>query len=168
MATKPSYAPAPPATYAEMTIDASADRVWSVLSDPWSYAYWVVGSDSIRAADSSWPARGSEFKHIVGVWPLRSHDSSFVEEAEPPEHLRLLVKARPFVTARVWLEVAPIGEGQARIRMFEDAASSLSRVVLNPLSQPLVKARNHLALRRLRDLAEGRRPIPSPAEAKPE
>jgi len=46
-------------------------RVFAVLSDPESYADWVVGSHSIRDADPHWPAVGSARASITGSGPDR-------------------------------------------------------------------------------------------------
>jgi hypothetical protein len=156
--------PKRPSHCARIEIAAEIGKVFSLLADPWTYADWVVGSDRIREADANWPAVGSEFKHVVGVWPLKSHDHSWVEAVEEPKHLRLRVKARPFITARVWLDLKPGGAGTV-LEMYEDAADPLSRAALNPLTQPLIVARNKIAIRRLRDMAEGRRHVPTRAEA---
>lgn len=153
-----------PSSAATIDIDAGIDDVFAVLSDPYSYADWVVGSDKVRTADADWPAAGSEFKHVVGVWPLKSHDHTVVEEVNSPNHLRLRVKARPFITGHVWLELAKRGAG-THVEMYEGAADPLSRLLINRATQPLVKARNAVALRRLRDMAEGTRPIPARREA---
>lgn len=154
-----------PSTFAELLIKAPADRVFGVLANPWSYARWVVGSDKVRGADPDWPAPGSQFEHSVGVWPLKSHDKTYVEECRPSRHLRLRVKARPFVTGRVWLDLTP-HLGSTVVRMYEDAADPFSRALVNPLTQPLVKWRNQRALDRLRELAEGEHRMPTPAESK--
>jgi hypothetical protein len=153
-----------PAHSARIEIKAEIGKVFDLLGDPWTYADWVVGSDRIREADANWPEVGSEFKHVVGVWPLKSHDHSYVEAVEAPNHLRLRVKARPFITARVWLDLKPGGAGTI-VEMFEDAADPVSRAALNPLTQPLVVVRNKIAVRRLRDMAEGRRHVPTRSEA---
>ncbi|MFY9488812.1 MAG: hypothetical protein WAP35_08995 [Solirubrobacterales bacterium] len=55
---------------AEVMIEAPIERVFAVLSNPRSYAHWVIGSDRIREADQSWSAVGSEFKHVVGFSAL--------------------------------------------------------------------------------------------------
>lgn len=153
-----------PAHSARIEIKAEIGKVFDLLADPWTYADWVVGSDRIREADANWPEVGAEFKHVVGVWPLKSHDHSYVEAVEAPNHLRLRVKARPFITARVWLDLKPGGAGTI-VEMFEDAADPVSRAALNPLTQPLVVVRNKIAVRRLRDMAEGRRHVPTRSEA---
>jgi len=46
------------------------ERVFVTLSDPEIYADWVVGSNSIRDADATWPAPGSRIYHRVGARPL--------------------------------------------------------------------------------------------------
>jgi uncharacterized protein YndB with AHSA1/START domain len=160
----PTVTPKRPSHGARVEINAEIDKVFSLLADPWIYADWVVGSDQVREADDNWPDVGSEFKHVVGVWPLKSHDHSWVEAVDAPNHLRLRVKARPFVTARVWLDLKPGGKGTV-VEMFEDAADPLTRIAINPLSQPLMVVRNKIALGRLRDMAEGRRHVPTRAEA---
>lgn len=157
--------PKRPNSSAEIDIKASIEKVFAVLSDPWSYAYWVVGSDKIREADAEWPEIGAEFKHTVGVWPFKTRDHSYVEEVKQPTTLQLRVKARPFVTARVWMDLTKNGSG-THVAMYESAADPLSKLALNRITQPLVKLRNDQALRRLRDLAEGKKPIPTPAESK--
>lgn len=153
-----------PNTAATIDVDAPIDDVFAVLADPYSYADWVVGSDKVKTADANWPAPGSEFKHVVGVWPLKSHDHTFVEEVDSPNHLTLRVKARPFITGHVWLDLTARGAG-THVEMFEGAADPLSKLLINRLTQPLVKARNAVALKRLRDMAEGTRPIPTREDA---
>src|SRR5206468_4771289 len=70
-------------------IDAPPKRVFAVLADPASYAYWVVGSRKIRDADDDWPAVGSAFHHVVGVWPFEVRDHTVVEAVKPGRLLRL-------------------------------------------------------------------------------
>ena len=157
-------APERPTTSAEVAIDAPIKAVFALLADPKSYADWVVGSDKVLRADPGWPAPGSAFEHVVGVWPFKSHDHSYVEDVQAPIHLRLRVKARPFVTAHVWLDLSE-QDGGTLVQMQERGADPLSKLVMNRFTQPLVKTRNELALRRLRDMAEGKRPVPTADEA---
>ena len=65
-------------------ISAPPERVFAVLSDPQSYGDWVVGSDTIRDADSAWPDAGSRFYHRVGAGPLKLNDHTEVLEVDPP------------------------------------------------------------------------------------
>jgi uncharacterized protein YndB with AHSA1/START domain len=79
-----------------MTVDASAEDVFAVLSDPDSYGHWVVGSDTIRDADGHFPALGSRFHHRVGAGLLKTNDHTEVVDVDPPFLLELQANARPF------------------------------------------------------------------------
>ncbi len=144
----------------EIHIDAPPERVFAVLSEPRSFARWVVGSREIRRADPDWPAVGTVFDHTVGIWPIVLSDHSQVMECEAPRLLRLLVKARPLSRADVTLRLRPVGKG-TRVSMDEIAADARSRLLFNPFTDPLVRLRNNASLRRLRALSEGTEPIPS-------
>jgi uncharacterized protein YndB with AHSA1/START domain len=134
-------------------IAAPAERIFGILSDPETYADWVVGSSEIRDADAGWPAVGSRFHHTVGVWPLRVKDNTKVIGVEPPVRLKLHARARPLGTACVELVLAPDAEG-TRVTMNETAGDLLSRVAINPLTDWLVHLRNVESLRRLKRIAE--------------
>ena len=143
----------------EIHIDAPPEAVFAVLADPRSFARWVVGSKKIRAADPTWPAAGTSFDHAVGVGPLSLKDTTSVRQAEPPQRLELLVRARPFTRAVVSLRLHPVASG-TRVAMDERPADLRSRLFFNPLTEPLTRLRNHESLRRLKALAEGDEPIP--------
>ena len=89
----------------------------------------------------------------VGVPPMLVHDHTEVLECEPPRRLVLKAKARPMGTARVELRLAADGPG-TKVTMVEEAGDLASRLLLNPLTDPLVHLRNVESLRRLRELAE--------------
>ena len=129
------------------------ERVFEVLADPNCYGDWVVGSHSIRDADGTWPAPGSRFHHRVGVGPLTINDHTEVLELDPPRRILLRARARPLGTAKVELQIESHGDG-ARVTMSETAGDPLSRLGLNPLTDPLVNLRNQESLRRLRRIAE--------------
>ncbi len=145
--------------HTEIDIAVPPERVFAVLAEPRSFARWVVGSREIRRADPDWPAVGTAFDHTVGVWPLTLSDHSEVVECRRPQLLKLLVKARPFSRAYVTLRLVPRPPG-TRLSMDERAADRLSRILFNPLTDPLVRLRNRISLRRLKALAEGAEPIP--------
>jgi uncharacterized protein YndB with AHSA1/START domain len=130
----------------------SIDRVFGVLSDPGSYAYWVVGSHSIRDADADWPAVGAKLHHRVGVGPLTLSDNTEVLEVSAPARLVLQARARPLGTARVTLELVTQDEG-TQVTMIEEPGDVFSRLLHNPLSDVLLRRRNDEALRRLGELA---------------
>jgi uncharacterized protein YndB with AHSA1/START domain len=134
-------------------INVPSERVFAVLSDPETYADWVVGSDTIRDADPSWPALGSRFYHRVGVGPFKVNDHTEVLEVDPPRKLVLHARARPLGTAKVTLLVTPHGSG-TQVTMREEAGDPLSLLAINPLTDRLVHHRNIESLRRLKRIAE--------------
>jgi uncharacterized protein YndB with AHSA1/START domain len=153
----------------ETRVDAPPERCFEVLSDPRSYAYWVVGSREIRAADPDWPAPGSKFLHTV-AGGLEDH--TVVEAVEPNRCLRLRARARPFGTAFVTVTMSGV-DGGSLLRLEEEPADRLTRLVFNPVLDRLLHARNVGAIERLRELAEGEAPMPagplepSPPEGRP-
>jgi uncharacterized protein YndB with AHSA1/START domain len=140
VATNVAFFPVPP------------ERVWAVLADPQSYADWVVGSDTIRDVDPTWPAAGSKLHHRIGVGPFKLNDNSEVLESFAPLRLVLQARGRPFGTARVKLELLE-HDGGTRVTMSEGPGDPISRVFHNPVFDRLVRARNHESLRRLGELA---------------
>src|SRR3954462_4457257 len=114
-------------------IDAPPSAVFEVLSDPRSYAYWVIGSREVRDMDPDWARPGARFAHTVNVGPLRVQDYTSVEEVEPNRRLQLRAKARPFGTARVALELEPADGRGTRVTIVEQAADPLSAFLFPPL-----------------------------------
>lgn len=135
-------------------IPAPPERVFEVLSDPASYGEWVVGSQEIRGADPNFPAAGSRFQHRVGFGPVTVADHTEVLEVDPPRHIRLRAKARPFGTAIVDLRLERRGDGTL-VTMIEDPDDPVNRLAfkVNPLLHLLVRARNVESLRRLARLS---------------
>jgi len=145
----------------EIDIAVPPQRVWDVLADARSFGYWVVGSSTIRAADAEWPERGSVFEHSQALPPpLGLEDRTAVLASEPPSMLKLRVQARPLTVAHttVWLE--PSGDGGTHVTMEEVAANGLSKLTMNAATEPLLRLRNQVSLRRLKRLAEGEAPMP--------
>lgn len=140
-------------SFSAIHVDADPERVFAVLSDPQSFGDWVVGSDTIRDADADWPATGSRFHHTVGGGPLKVRDHTEVLDSRPPHRLVLRARARPLGTALVTLTIVEEREG-AEIIMREQPADPLSRLLFNPVVQPLLHFRNLESLRRLKRLVE--------------
>jgi len=140
----------------ETFIPASPAAVWQVLSEPRSYGHWVVGSKEIRDVEGNWPDPGSRFHHSVGIGPFTVKDHTESEKAVAERRLELKAKARPLGTAKVTLELTPEGNG-TRVVMIEDPGDALTALVFNPLTHLLVRGRNAESLRRLGELAVGRR-----------
>lgn len=134
-------------------INVPPERVFACLADPQTYADWVVGSDSVRDADPTWPAVGSRFHHRVGVGPIKINDHTEVIELEAPRRLVLRARARPLGTARVAMGLEARAGGTF-VTMEETAGDPLSYLGINPLTEWLVRLRNVESLRRLKRIAE--------------
>jgi uncharacterized protein YndB with AHSA1/START domain len=140
----------------ETYVEAPPERCFEVLSDPRSFAYWVVGSKQVRTADPDWPAPGSRFHHTTA---LGIKDHTVVEEIDPHRRLRLRARMRPLGTAFVTIHMQP-QNGGSRLRIEEGPADLVSRLVFNPVFDRLLRSRNEISIERLKDLAEGRVQIP--------
>ena len=135
--------------------DAPVDAVWTVLSDGWSYASWVVGASRVRAVDPEWPQTGSRLHHSFGPWPLVINDHTEVLECIPEQFLRLKARGWPTGEAHVTITTTAKGSGST-ISIEEDATSGPAVIVPKAIRQMLMVPRNREALRRLKLLAEGR------------
>ena len=143
----------------ERAIAAPPEAVWAVLAEPDCYAYWVVGSRDVRAADPGFPAVGTRFHHTLAFGPFDLKDHSEVIHSEPPRFLELEVKARPLGRGYVKLELRPVADG-THVVMLEGPLSFGARIAHNPIADLLLHGRNAGALKRLAALAEGREPKP--------
>jgi uncharacterized protein YndB with AHSA1/START domain len=138
----------------ECFIDAAPERVFSVLADAHSYEHWVVGAQTIRHADPTWPGAGSHLDHSIGIGPVTLKDNTKVIESDPPSYLHLEARGRPFGIAHVEFDVAA-ERGGSRIRLREYVVRPHLLAALNPLFGPLVRLRNAATLRRLTDVVMG-------------
>lgn len=136
----------------EKWVPAGVQDVWAVLADPRAYAFWVVGSHDIRAADDEWPQPGSKFWHTQGHGPIKLRDDTKVLECVPEQRLRLEVRVRPFVIADVVLELRPLRDGTC-VTITETVHGGLLGVVPNIVQAPFMSLRNADALRRLAAMA---------------
>ena len=134
-------------------IAASPDEVFAVLANPENYGDWVVGSDTVRDADPTWPKVGSRFHHRIGFGLLKVSDHTEVLAVDAPHRLVMQAKARPLATAKVSL-VLTGRDGGTDVTMVEVAGDRLSRLALNRLTDPLIHLRNVEALRRLKRIVE--------------
>lgn len=139
-------------------VDAPPARVWEVLSDARGYGDWVVGSKEIRFWDPDFPAQGSAFHHTFLIGPLPLKDRTTVLAVEPERRLLLRARARPTGVAHVHLELEPV-DGRTRVTIGEVPVEGLPARLHNPVQDWLIKRRNDLSLKRLKELAEGQRPI---------
>jgi uncharacterized protein YndB with AHSA1/START domain len=135
-------------SYNSREIEADADTVFAVLSDPHTYPAWLVGNAEVRSVDPDWPRPGSKFHHRVGVWPLTIADSSQLADIEPGRLLRLNVRARPLIRAVATFRL--VGDGERTVvSLEEEPAMRLVGALVRPLVDPLTHVRNHVSLRQL-------------------
>ena len=135
---------------------ASAESVWRVLADPWSYASWVVGASRIRRVEGNWPDEGAVIHHSVGTWPMLLDDTTSVVSSVPGERLVLRARSRPFGEAEVALTLSPAAAGSGcLITMYEKPVSGPARLLPEAVHGPALRARNREALTRLALIAEG-------------
>ena len=141
----------------DIVVNARPADVFGVLTDPGAFAVWVVGAKRIRGHDRSWPRRGSKFHHTVGVGPVQLSDDSKVLEVEQDKRLVLEARVRPFGTATIDLRLKPKRRGRAtRVTLRETARRGPAERAWNPVFDLMMHARNAIALRRLKRLAEAR------------
>jgi uncharacterized protein YndB with AHSA1/START domain len=138
---------------ASLRIDASAERVFDVLSDGWTYSNWVVGTSHIRAVDDAWPAVGSKLYHATGPWPLVTRDETVVEDMTPNRSLHLTARGAPLGVATIVINLEPDGDG-CQVQLDEHPISPLARRLHNPVSDALLTRRNEETLLRLRATVE--------------
>ncbi len=134
-------------------IAASRDEVFAALANPENYGDWVVGSDTIRDADPTWPKVGSRFHHRIGFGLLKVSDHTEVLDVDPPRRLVMQARARPLGTADITM-LLDERDGETDVTMVEVAGDRLSRLALNRLTDPLIHLRNVEALRRLKRIVE--------------
>jgi hypothetical protein len=140
-----------------VTIRARPADVFSVLTDAHAYGFWVVGAKEIRGKDRRWPRPGSRFHHTVGVGPATVEDNSEVLDIRTDRRLTLEVRVRPFGTATVDVRLRPLRRGRAtKVVMREEPRRGPARGLWNPVFDAVMYARNEVALRRLKKLAEAR------------
>jgi uncharacterized protein YndB with AHSA1/START domain len=137
----------------ETYVNAPPDAVFRVLSDPCSYAHWVVGASRTRKADSGWPRPGTRFHHTQGFFGIGVPDNTEVVSSDPPRELVLEARIRPFAVNKVEMRMRPRGAG-THVTMVEYPTGGLMRRVPRRLTDVALHLRNVESLRRLRKMAE--------------
>jgi len=141
-------------TSEQVRVAASPERVWAVLADARSYAFWVAGARAVLESDAAWPAAGSSLRHSQGRGPLVLSDTTVVVASERPARLELEARVRPLLVSRVVLRLESDGDGTL-VHLDERATGGLlAPVLLLPPWPQLLGARNRETLRRLRWHAE--------------
>jgi hypothetical protein len=136
-------------------IEATPEEVWSVLSDGYSYADWVVGTAAIRAVDEGWPEPGTSIHYSAGQGPLRVEDKTTSRLCRQPSCLELEAHMLTVGTLRVAIRVLPWGENVV-VAIDEHPLRGPSLVVDNPLIDFSFTLRNRRLLRNLERVVKGR------------
>lgn len=136
-------------------VQAPADAVFAVLSDPRAYSYVVVGNKRVRRFEPPWPERGSAFHHTLGVGPILLRDLTRVEEVEEGRRLVLAARMMPFAVNRVVFTLHATA-GTTQVDVEERPVEGPVAALWNPVLDALMWLRNREMLRRLRRLAEDR------------
>jgi len=146
----------------ETYVKASPQDVWAVLSDPYAYPRWVVGSQVTVSADADWPRPGAEFRVKVGLGPLSYTDRTVCRAVNAEQHIALHAGGGGVAGADVDITIAPAGSGTQVSLDERPGGISAPLRKLAPL-QWMIKVRNVESLRRFKQIAEstGRaRPAP--------
>ena len=137
-------------------MNATPEKVWSVLSDGWLYPLWVVGASRMRDVDDTWPEKGAQLYHSVGTWPALLDDTTEVLEVQPLSMIKLRARTWPAGSANVVIQLNPVGT-DTEVTIEEDVANGPARFVPKPVRDVGLKWRNVETLRRLAYIAERRR-----------
>jgi hypothetical protein len=86
---------------------------------------------------------------------VASPDEVFAVLADPPHRLVLRARTRPLATAEIRLPLTACDQ-DTEVTMIETAGDPLSRLVFNPITDPLAHVRSVESLRRLRRIVESR------------
>lgn len=143
-------------------VNAVPDAVWRVISDPATYARWVVGAKEVRGADDNWPQEGSSLHHTSGAGTANVKDRTTVVESTPARHIRMRAGLRPIGVAEVVLDLRD-DSGGTEVVMHEQFVEGVPAFV-KPLASLALRSRNAETLRRLRELAEGPSDVSSTQE----
>lgn len=123
-------------------VDRDPQQVWDVLSDGWSYAEWVVGTQRIRDVDPDWPAQGSQLHYTVGFGRWTIEDITTVRLVEPKRRLELEANAGRLGTARVSIALLPWGEDHTVVILDEHPLAGPGARWHSMLVEVLLRFRN--------------------------
>ncbi|MBF6244263.1 MULTISPECIES: SRPBCC family protein [Nocardia] len=135
-----------------MGVPGSAEQVFAVLADGWSYGHWVVGSTHMRDVDQDWPRIGSRIHHSVGAWPLMAQQATRVVAVDPPNSIELEAELWPLGVAWIRLAMTPIDADTTEVSMSEEVIRGPGRLIPDVLQTIALKPRNKQSLARLCDL----------------
>jgi uncharacterized protein YndB with AHSA1/START domain len=129
-----------------VTVPATPEEVWAVLSDPETYPEWLAGAQRIQHVDTDFPEPGARFDHEVGP----SSDATVADDTEalvddPPHRLQLEVHAGP-VTGMVEFRLQAVAGG-TQVRFLVSPTGGLGWAL--PVLRAAIHVRNRGSLARL-------------------
>ncbi|MDP9389626.1 MAG: SRPBCC family protein [Actinomycetota bacterium] len=136
-------------------LTAPPGAVFAVLSDPGTYADFVVGTKRIRRFEPTWPEVGSVFHHTLGVGPFILRDLTRVVEVEEGRRLVLRAHMGPLCVNRVAFSLHPAGQG-TEVEVEEHAVDGPLAKLWNAAFDAVMRLRNAVMLRRLDTVAARR------------
>lgn len=136
-------------------IPASADQVWAVLGNGWTYSRWVVGTGGIRAVDVPYPVPGSQLHYRIGHWPLAKKGVTTCLRHTPPKRLELEAEGWPLGTVHIDLSLTEEGGG-TQVAITEYPKRGPASALHNPFADLMIWLRNIETLRRLEKAVLGR------------
>jgi hypothetical protein len=144
-------------------IAGTPDEVFAVLADPDAYHHWLVGSDTSPDADLSRP-RSARDLTPRRIRPVKLKDHTDLIEIDPSDRLVLSARTWPLSSAEITLLLTARGRG-TEVTMIESAGDPLSRLVLNPFTEPLAHLRTVGPLRRLARRGDSDMPLAMPTHS---
>jgi uncharacterized protein YndB with AHSA1/START domain len=137
-------------------VDASPETVFAVLANPSRYAYFVVGTKTVRRFDPNWPEPGSAFHHTLGVGLPLLRDATISVAVDPPRQLVLKTRLMPLGMNDTVFRLTPEGDGTLVELEEKPIAGPAAAKAIAPLVDRLLWLRNQELLRRLRKTVERR------------
>jgi carbon monoxide dehydrogenase subunit G len=139
-------------------VERRPEAVWDVLADGWSYAEWVIGTETIRHVDQGWPAMGTSIQYRVAVGPLHLDDKTTVRFVQPGRHLQLEANFARLGAARVAIEILPWGEGDSVVTIDEHPLRGPAARLHSAPVEVLLRLRNRSMARNLARVVVARHP----------
>lgn len=134
-------------------VDREPGALWAVLSDPYQFGEWVVGTSSSRPAEGDWPELGSSLHYAVRLGRKEFEGTTVVRRYDPPGALELEAHAGPLGTARIAFDIRGWGEGTLVI-VDEHPLRGIGGRSHNAMVDRLLQLRHRHMLKRLRQAVD--------------
>lgn len=133
---------------ATVIVRTRPEQLQQALIDPRWFSDWAVGIRHVLGADADWPQPGARLEHTVGIGPLRRRDHTEVVRHDATGWT-FDCPAWPASRVRVDLTITPSSHWM-RVTMRRRPRSGPAAWAPRALIDPVLRARDDRALRRLR------------------